>query len=221
MILSGAVTWNTLDMHRFSISCFGLAALIALSCGAPAELDESLFPDTYTGDDQTGTAGAGSIPAGTGGTMPSGTAGSVAGIGGSVPAGGTSGAPPVGGGGTQVAAGGGGGGTNANGCPSDIQVLFNRPVEQGGCAGGFCHQPGGLATPDLISPDPLPRLLGVASSCNGIPYIGATPEESFIQLKITTPPDNCGLAMPFTMPEALSAADEACILAWVAENAGG
>lgn len=209
-------------MYRFSTSCLGLAVLIAFACGAPAELDESLFPDTYTGDDQTGSAGSNGLPqagtgnisaGGVGGAAPPGTAGTSASVGGAgAPAG-------AGSGGGGVAAGGGA--TNADGCPTDISVLLNRPIAQGGCAGGLCHQPGGVP-PDLISPDPLSRLLNVPSAnCNGMPYIGATVENSLIGLKITTPPPNCGIAMPFLMQEALSAKDEACILAWVADNAGG
>lgn len=205
-------------MHRFLTSCLGLAALI-IACGAPAELDEGLFPASYS-DDETGSAGSaplggtGGSVAGTGGAPPVGGGGS------GIPAGG-SGAPAVaaGAGGTPVAAGGAGAAPGGD-CPADITVLFNRQLEDGGCAGGLCHQPGGTR-PDLISPDPLSRLVGVASNCNGLPYIGTSPDDSLISLKITTPPAGCGLAMPFSLPDALSPAEEACILAWVADNAGG
>jgi hypothetical protein len=208
-------------MYRFSTSCLGLAALIAFACGAPAELDESLFPASYADDDGTGVAPGGSGPVGgTSGGPGVGGAPPVSGAGGSggTPAG-SSGAPPVGGGaGGAVAAGGGG--SSDGGCPDDITVLFNRQITEGGCAGGLCHQPN-ATPPDLVSPNPLSRLLNVPSNCNGMPYIGATPEQSFLGLKITTPPQGCGNAMPFLQPEALSAEDEACILDWVAENAGG
>lgn len=210
-------------MYRFSTSCLGLAALIAFACGAPAELDDSLFPASYAGD-ETGSANTGNVPqtgasgsgplatGGTGGTAP------VAGNGGSGLPAGTSGAPPVGTGGTPAEPGGGGG--TIDGCPEDITVLFNRPIGEGGCAGGLCHQPN-ATPPDLVSPDPLSRLLNVTSNCNGLPYIGATAEQSFLGLKITTPPQGCGQAMPFLQQEALNADDEACILDWIAANAGG
>jgi hypothetical protein len=207
-------------MYRFSTSCLGLAALIAFACGAPAELDDSLFPASYA-DDETGSANTGNLPqGGSSGAVPTGGTGGAAPVAGNggVPTG-TSGAPPVGGGtgGTPVASGGGG---TDSGCPDDITVLFNRPIAEGGCAGGLCHQPN-ATPPDLVSPDPLPRLLNVASNCNGLPYIGATPEQSFLGLKITAPPQGCGNAMPFLQPETLSAEDEACILDWIAANAGG
>lgn len=213
-------------MYRFSTSCLGLAALIAFACGAPAELDDSLFPASYA-DDETGAANTGNVPQQGGTSGASGATGSLGGAGGAAPVAGnggglpagSSGAPPVGGGagGTPAA---GGGGTTDNGCPTDITVLFNRPIGEGGCAGGLCHQPN-ATPPDLVSPDPLTRLLNVASTCNGLPYIGATPEQSFLQLKITTPPQGCGQAMPFLQQETLNADDEACILDWIAANAGG
>jgi hypothetical protein len=103
------------------------------------------------------------------------------------------------------------------GCPEDITVLFNRPIQQGGCQGAGCHIPGNTS-PDLVSPNPAERLLNVASTCNGRPYIGA--DDSFLVNKITGTPPECGSPMPFLMPELLSAADEACILAWVDEVAG-
>lgn len=209
-------------MYRFTTSCLGLAVLIAFACGAPAELDDSLFPASYA-DDETGSANAGNVPLGgsSGTAGGAGGAAPLAGNGGSAVQAGTSGAPPVGGGagGTPVAEGGGGG-TLPNGCPEDITVLFNRPIADGGCAGGLCHQPN-ATPPDLVSPDPLPRLLNVTSNCNGLPYIGATPDQSLLGLKITAPPQGCGNAMPFLAPENLSAEDEACILDWIAANTGG
>lgn len=108
----------------------------------------------------------------------------------------------------------------AGGCPDDITLLFNRPIEQGGCNGAACHIPG-ATRPDLVSPNPEQRLLDVQSMCNGIPYIGESAEDSLLALKITTPPDGCGLTMPFFMPQALNAEDEACILAWIDQVSGG
>jgi hypothetical protein len=221
-------------MQRLSTTLLGLGVLGALSCGAPAELDESQFPglnETGYTDVGTGTAGAnGAAPLGGvgGATGTVGAAGSTAAppvgnggagmapvaSGGAPPAGG---APATGGGGTRPA---GGGTPTAGGCPDDITLLFNRPIEQGGCAGAACHIPG-ATRPDLISPNPEQRLRGMSSSCNGIPFIGDGTDDSMIALKITTPPSGCGVAMPFFMPQALSAEDEACILDWIDKVGGG
>jgi len=98
------------------------------------------------------------------------------------------------------------------GCPEDITLLFARPLQQGGCQGTGCHSPGNTS-PDLISPNPAERLLDVPSSCGGRPYIGR--DDSFLVDKITGEPPACGAPMPFSMPDALTAEDEACILAWI------
>jgi hypothetical protein len=111
----------------------------------------------------------------------------------------------------------GGDGAGAGACPDDITVLFNRPSDQGGCAGAACHIAGATA-PDLVSPNIEARLVGVTSQCEQRPYIG--PDDSFLAEKISGSPA-CGLAMPFLMPQALNAADEACILAWIDEVSGG
>ena len=244
MFLSGAVTtvtWNNLNMHRFSTTWLGLGVLVAFACGAPAELEDNLFPGEYTGD-ETGTAGGqlmgvGNTPAASppaSNVAPSNVAPSTPPAN-DVPAAntGSTNAPPANDGGGQAspppasetppadgsaspppAAAAGGG---AGGCPDDITVLFNRPAEQGGCGGGACHVPGATA-PDLVSPNPELRLVDVTSQCNQRPYIGAG--DSFLGEKIAGVPE-CGLAMPFFMPQALSADDEACILAWIDEVSGG
>jgi hypothetical protein len=87
-------------------------------------------------------------------------------------------------------------------------------MQQGGCQGAGCHSPGNTS-PDLISPNPAERLRDVVSGCNGRPYIAAN--DSFLLDKITASSPECGAPMPFSMPEALSAEDEACILAWIDE----
>ena len=224
MCLSGALTWNILKMHRFSTTLLGLGASFALACGAPAELDESQFPElgqTGYADDDPGSGGTLSAPVG--GTGVTGLPGA-GGAGGLATGGtqqmqpaGTSGAPPIASGGTES---GMGGDTTGGGCPDDITVLFNRPIEQGGCAGAACHVPN-ATRPDLVSPGVEERLLNVQSSCNGLPYIGNSLEQSFLAIKVQTPPRECGVAMPFFQPNALSADDEACILSWIAEVSGG
>jgi len=243
-------------MQRFTTSLLSLGVLAAaVSCGAPAELDEGSFPSLeeagYTdspagagaqplggnnagngaappaggatgggqatsptpaanGASGTGTpAAGGAAPAG-GGAAPAGGGAAPAG-GGAAPAGG--GAAPAAGGGAPVASGGG-----AGGCPDDITLLFNRPITEGGCNGSMCHVPGATA-PDLVSPGVETRLLNVTSQCNGRPYIGA--DDSYLADKIAGSPPECGLAMPFFMPQALSQADEDCILSWIEEVSGG
>jgi hypothetical protein len=206
-------------MYRISTSWLGIGCLVAVSCGAPAELDEDRFPGIEETGYTDGTAGAGSggagvVPSGGAGSTPAGGAGGTAsGSGGAGVAqqGGSAGAPP---------AGGTGGGNTGGGCPDDITVLFNRPIEQGGCAGSLCHIPG-VTAPDLVSPNPEQRLVGKQSSgaCGSRPYISAT--ESLLAEKIAANPAPCGLAMPFLMPAALSAEDEACILAWIDTVSGG
>ena len=155
-------------------------------------------------------AGNGSTPAAGGAVPPAAGGGAAPAGGGAAPAGG--GAAPAGGG-APVASGGG-----AGGCPDDITLLFNRPITEGGCNGSMCHVPG-ATSPDLVSPGVEMRLLNVTSQCNGRPYIGA--DDSFLADKIAGSPPECGLAMPFFMPQALSQADEDCILSWIDEVSGG
>jgi hypothetical protein len=220
-------------MHRTAITLFGLGTLAAaLSCGAPAELDESQFPELaatgYTDGEGSGGAsavlppgGASANGAGSGTSLAGGMTGASAmGGGANVPSGTGGVAMPNGASGTSGTSGGAPSAGSGGGCPDDITVLFNRPIQQGGCAGGGCHVPGDTR-PDLVSPNPEERLLNVQSQCMGMPYIGASVEDSLLAAKITTPPDGCGLAMPFFMPQALSAEDEACILEWVTEISGG
>jgi len=205
-----------------------------LACGAPAELDESIFP----GPNETGYADAPLGGSGAGGQSPIGQGGRASGTGGSgntsqggsmqvgtggagMSLGGSSssmgGASQGGGSGGQAQSGSGGSGNAPGGCPDDITVLFKRPGSQGGCEGGGCHVPGGTR-PDLVSPNPEERLLNVASLCRSRPYIG--PDDSFLAEKISMGPPECGGAMPFITPQALSADEEQCILDWIDEVAG-
>lgn len=224
-------------MHRFSTTWLGLGVLVAFACGAPAELEDNLFPGEYTGD-ETGTAGGqlmgtGNVPpaapaappasnvappasAPPSSSPPAGNTGSTdtPAAGGQVSPPPASDTPPADGSASPPPAAVAGG---AGGCPDDITLLFNRPAEQGGCGGGACHVPGATA-PDLVSPNPELRLVDVTSQCNQRPYIGSA--DSFLGEKIAGVPE-CGLAMPFFMPQALSADDEACILAWIDEVSGG
>jgi hypothetical protein len=232
-------------MHRLTTSWLCLGVLAAVSCGAPAELDDSLFPGPnevgYADDNGTGSTGTPLGGAGAGGqaASPSAGAGSPsAGSSGSSAAppaasgGSTAATPPSGGGSTPAAAGGsaqagaaGGasappmtGGGSSGACPDDITVLLNRPVNDGGCAGGACHVPGGTS-PDLVSPGIESRLVDVLSQCNGRPYIGA--EDSFLADKIGGQQPECGFPMPFLQPDTLNDADRQCILDWIDEVSGG
>lgn len=244
------VTWNKLNMHRSSTGLLGFGVLALVACGAPAELDDSRFPlpeeagyadlegpltgvGGASGAAPVGAAGGANMapvanPPGAGVTpAPAPPAAGAGGAGAAAPpagAGGSNGGTPAAAGSANVGAGMGGapmaaGGAPAaaGGCPDDITVLFDRPIEQGGCNGAACHIPGATA-PDLVSPGIEARLVGVTSQCQQRPYIG--PDDSFLAEKIAGSPA-CGLAMPFFMPQALSAADEACILDWIDEVSGG
>jgi len=121
------------------------------------------------------------------------------------------------------------GGGAGSACPDDITVLFARPSAQGGCTnGGGCHEPGSAVTPDLVSPGLEARLLNVMSRCskalNGAsvqprPYIGG--DDSFLEEKISADRPGCGEPMPFFAEAALSAADEQCIVDWIAQVSEG
>ena len=232
-----AATDSRLNMQGFSTGWFGIGILAVAACGSPSPLDEDAFPDIdqtgYTTASNTGgsaavaTAGSSGVTgssAGTGGSAGSGTA---TGTGGSAPAGGSSGSAGSGdtaSGGMGTTAGSGAG----SGCPDDITTLFARPSAQGGCTnGGGCHEPGSPVKSDLVSPGVEARLLNVASSCSKTstgasvqprPYIGG--DDSFLEEKIAGKP-GCGSPMPFFAEAALSAADEQCIIDWIAQVSEG
>lgn len=223
-------------MQGFSTGWFGIGIVALAACGSPSPLDEEAFPSIdqtgYTTASNTGgsaavaTAGSSGVTgpsAGAGGSAGSGTA---TGTGGSAPAGGSAGSAGSGeaSGGMGTTAGSGAGG----GCPDDITTLFARPSAQGGCTnGGGCHEPGSPVKPDLVSPGVEARLLNVSSSCSKTstgasvqprPYIGG--DDSFLEEKIVGKP-GCGSPMPFFAEAALSAADEQCIVDWIAQVSEG
>lgn len=220
-------------------SPLSLATLLIVACGSPQGLDEDQFPDQYAGQ-ISASGGTGALPpvGNTGGTSSTGGSGGSGNLGGSsgAPAAnggsGGSGGGGVGGSGSAQATGGTGGsvpGTGGTGgatppppagnCPDDITVLFNRPSAQGGCADGGCHTAGGFP-PDLVSPNVEMRLLNVASSCQGRPFVGAN--DSFLLEKIEDAQPGCGgLQMPLAATQNLSASDKQCIADWVAEVGGG
>jgi hypothetical protein len=190
-------------------SCAVFGALVLISCGSPAELGEG-FPATLdeTGYSATGSGSGGSTQS----VVPVGSAGSGSAGSNSTGSAGSTGAPPGGG-----------------GCPSDITVLFARPIAQGGCTqGGGCHEAASPIKPDLVSPGLAARLLNVPSTCsrtlNGAsvslrPYIGAN--DSFLEEKLGSTKPACGELMPFFMDYTLTAADEQCILQWIDQVAAG
>jgi hypothetical protein len=208
-------------MQSFLTICAVMGALGLAGCGSPSELDTDSFPEGYAA---VGSAGTTQVVPGTGGSA--GAASSNGGSAGAVAStnGGSSQA------GTGSSTGTTGGGSGSSGCPSDITVLFARPVAQGGCtSGGGCHEAASPIKPDLVSPNIAARLLNVPSTCSKTssgmsvqprPYIGAT--DSFLEEKIAGTPDTtCGISMPFFAPDALSAADEQCIIQWIDQVAGG
>ncbi len=85
------------------------------------------------------------------------------------------------------------------------------------CAGTGCH---GDTSPqqdlDLVSPGVKSRLVGVPGKQCLQPLVDLqAPEQSLIYTKLLTKPD-CGAQMPLARPP-LSAAEIACVLAWVSE----
>src|SRR5688572_24450757 len=209
----------------FSKSCAALGALVLISCGSPAELDEQAFP----GPEETGYNAVARPPtgsAGSGGTQSVQGAAGNGGVGTGTAGSGSSGVAGSGG----VGAAGSSGMMAGGACPSDITVLFNRPSSQGGCTGGGgCHESTSMTKPDLVSPGVASRLLNVASTCEFTssgqsvqprPYISGA--DSFLKEKLTGPlSDDCGFTMPLLMDYALSAADRQCILNWVDQVAAG
>ncbi len=84
------------------------------------------------------------------------------------------------------------------------------------CAGNGCHNP---AAPqqglDLASPDVASRVVGVSGKMCPVTLADPTnPEGSLIYQKLAAKPP-CGAQMPLARPP-LSAADAACVLAWIA-----
>ena len=61
--------------------------------------------------------------------------------------------------------------------------------------------------------------MDVVSGCQGMPYVSAG--DSLIESKIAGDPPACGSPMPLLAENALSAADEQCILDWIDEVAAG
>jgi hypothetical protein len=122
-------------------------------------------------------------------------------------------------GGTQNLPDNGGSDVGDNGCPP-IDVMLSRPGNEGGCTGGGgCHEPDRLP-PDHISPGVGDRLLDLASSCAGRPYIGA--EDSFLLEKIEgNVQSGCGSQMPLFMTAAISDETKACIREWAEQVAAG
>jgi hypothetical protein len=212
-----------LDMQGLLTICAVMGALGLAACGSPSELDDAAFPTGYAAAGSSGTTQV--VSGGQGGS-----AGATANSGGSSGslASANGGSGQTGGGSSTGATTGGTSGSS--GCPSDITTLFARPIAQGGCtSGGGCHEATSVIKPDLVSPNVAARLLNVASTCSKTssgmsvqprPYIGK--DDSFLEEKIAgTPDSSCGFSMPFFMPDALSAADEQCIIQWIDQVAGG
>jgi hypothetical protein len=215
---------HRLDMS-LSKSCAVFGALVLISCGSPAELEEGDFPSL----NDTGYNVSGNPPVG-GGAAGSGTQTVVPGAAGSGALG-NAGGGNAGGGSVGGGSGGSGGMMAAGGCPPDITTLFARPSAQGGCTqGGGCHEATSPIKPDMVSPGLASRLFNVPSNCSlsasgasvgPRPYIGAT--DSFLEEKLGTDGarPGCGELMPFFMDYALSAADRQCIFNWIDQVAAG
>lgn len=230
---SRAGVWYSRISSMAHMKLHRLAALFVVACGSPQGLDEDAFPDQYAqgavgGVQQpSGAAGAGVLGGGAGAGTGIAGAGSSLGNAGSpgVGAGGASGsgnvnppAPSAGAGGAPPPAGTAGAGSSAPPPPppaSSGNACDGAPVLRSACGGLGCHS--GTIPPDLASPGVEMRLVGVASNCNGLPYIGAG--ESFLLDKLDPMPPCGGLQMP--LGGMLSADDRACLEDWAAEIGGG
>jgi hypothetical protein len=120
---------------------------------------------------------------------------------------GDAGAPTNEAGSSPVAAG-----SNGTGACGDVVTRIFVPT----CSGTGCHS---ATAPqqdlDLVSPGVAARLVGVrAKQCLQVLVDPEHPEQSLMYQKLLTKPA-CGAQMPLARP-ALSSADAACVLAWIA-----
>jgi hypothetical protein len=103
-------------------------------------------------------------------------------------------------------------GTSGSGACGDVVTRIFAPS----CGGTGCHSAmapqQGL---DLVSPDVRSRVVGVSAKvCLQVLADPQNPEQSLLYKKLLTKPP-CGAQMPLARP-ALSGADAACVLAWIA-----
>lgn len=112
------------------------------------------------------------------------------------------GAPPIG---SEAGA------SNDDPCGDIIDRVFAPSCGDTGCHGAVAPQQG----LDLVSPGLTDRVVGVAgTACASILADPANPQGSLIYQKLLPSP-KCGAQMPLARP-ALSSADAACVLAWIA-----
>jgi hypothetical protein len=112
---------------------------------------------------------------------------------------------------TDPGAGSAGSTTSPDAC-GDVPTRVFLPS----CAGNGCHS---AAAPqqglDLASPDVASRVVGVSGKmCLVVLADPTNPEGSLLYQKLAVKPP-CGAQMPLARP-ALSAADAACVLKWIA-----
>jgi hypothetical protein len=103
-------------------------------------------------------------------------------------------------------------GTSSNGACGDVVTRIFVPS----CGGTGCHS---ATAPqqdlDLVSPGVAARVVGVpAKACLQTLADPANPEQSLLYQKLAIKPP-CGAQMPLARP-ALSNADVACVLGWIA-----
>jgi hypothetical protein len=104
-----------------------------------------------------------------------------------------------------------GGGMNGDACGDIIDRVFAPSCGDTGCHGAVAPQQG----LDLVSADVASRVVGVAGKvCVSTLADPANPEGSLLYKKLLPSP-GCGAQMPLARP-ALSSADMACVLAWIA-----
>lgn len=104
-------------------------------------------------------------------------------------------------------------GDDGGGCGDVVARIFVPRCGGGGCHGPTAPQQG----LDLASPGVAARVVGVASVSCGVTLADpADPSNSFLYTKLQAKPP-CGSQMPLAQLP-LSAADAACVLAWIAEQ---
>jgi len=188
------------------------ALMFVAGCGS-----ESADPPSAPagGTATAGGSGTAGVPA-TGGVSGMPATGGVSGM----PAtGGVSGMPATGGVSGMPATGGVSGMPNGTVCDAPT-TIFQVDGDQG-CNGAICHTAANMADypPDLVSPDPGPRLKDVVSTsqgCAGRKYIdSANIENSLLLTKLVSPPICGAAAMPFAKPALLPQDKIDCIRSWI------
>jgi hypothetical protein len=101
--------------------------------------------------------------------------------------------------------------TGTGACGDVVMHIFQPQCGNSGCHGAVAPQ----QNLDLVSAGVAARVVGVSGTeCSGVLANPASPETSLLYTKLSSHPP-CGAQMPLAAT-ALSSADMACVLAWIA-----